>query len=532
MPTVYDAVNAIQRTAWRVNESILNTLNEAHDSKSPERQQIAGLPFQDNLPLPVKPLDIATNAEARRAWSKRAAPIYSENARAVSRRLQLRKTLYTAGQALADGTLYFTHQLDFRGRVYPLTTWLSPQAADYAKALLTFAEGEPITEQVQVDWLAIHGANCYGIDKVSMQDRITWVQEHEAEIIASAGDPFANRFWADGDKPWQFLAFCFEWAAMKKAGTWGYVSSLPVYVDGTCNGLQHFSAMLRDEVGGVATNLTPSEKPQDIYQTVADAAIKTLKASDDPLAKVWLNFGISRKTTKRSVMIVPYGGTLHACRSYIDMHVKDRVREGEVFPFSDPKEVKKACMFLAKIVWSAIDDTVVKAREAMKWLQKIARVMAKTKLPLQWRTPTGFTVRQAYPEWEKHQVKTLFHGKTLWLQVQEEGLGIKADKQATACSPNFVHSMDASALMLYAQRMGDAPLAMVHDAYGTTAARTEQMARLLREAFVEMYTNHDVLMEFRESCIKALGTDEGIPPVPKSGSLQIENVLNSRYFFA
>ena len=41
-------------------------------------------------------------------------------------------------------------------------------------------------------------------------------------------------------------------------------------LDGTCNGLQHYSAMLRDPVGGAAVNLRPSDTPADIYQTVAD----------------------------------------------------------------------------------------------------------------------------------------------------------------------------------------------------------------------------------------------------------------------
>ena len=39
-------------------------------------------------------------------------------------------------------------------------------------------------------------------------------------------------------------------------------------MDGSCNGLQNFSAMLRDEVGGKAVNLIPSDKPQDVYMEV------------------------------------------------------------------------------------------------------------------------------------------------------------------------------------------------------------------------------------------------------------------------
>src|SRR3546814_17064020 len=46
------------------------------------------------------------------------------------------------------------------------------------------------------------------------------------------------------------------------------VSRIPVALDGSCSGLQHFSAMLRDEEGGAAVNLLPAERPQDVYKGV------------------------------------------------------------------------------------------------------------------------------------------------------------------------------------------------------------------------------------------------------------------------
>ena len=47
---------------------------------------------------------------------------------------------------------------------------------------------------------------------------------------------------------------------------WGttatYPSRLPVQIDGSCNGLQHYAALGRDARGGGAVNLLPSERPQ------------------------------------------------------------------------------------------------------------------------------------------------------------------------------------------------------------------------------------------------------------------------------
>jgi DNA-directed RNA polymerase len=45
-----------------------------------------------------------------------------------------------------------------------------------------------------------------------------------------------------------------------------YVSHLPVHMDGSCNGLQHYAALGRDEAGGRAVNLLPSNTPQDVYK--------------------------------------------------------------------------------------------------------------------------------------------------------------------------------------------------------------------------------------------------------------------------
>ena len=56
-----------------------------------------------------------------------------------------------------------------------------------------------------------------------------------------------------------------------------FVSHLPIAMDGSCNGLQLFSLMLRDPVGGTAVNLLPADTPQDIYRLGADKIIAKLE---------------------------------------------------------------------------------------------------------------------------------------------------------------------------------------------------------------------------------------------------------------
>jgi DNA-directed RNA polymerase len=41
-----------------------------------------------------------------------------------------------------------------------------------------------------------------------------------------------------------------------------------VHVDGSFNGMQHYSALGRDQRGGTQVNLVNSEKPGDVYTTI------------------------------------------------------------------------------------------------------------------------------------------------------------------------------------------------------------------------------------------------------------------------
>lgn len=58
-------------------------------------------------------------------------------------------------------------------------------------------------------------------------------------------------------------------ALQHEDGPQNYVSHFPVHQDGSCNGLQHYAALGRDETGAASVNLSPSNKPQDVYSCVA-----------------------------------------------------------------------------------------------------------------------------------------------------------------------------------------------------------------------------------------------------------------------
>ena len=71
--------------------------------------------------------------------------------------------------------------------------------------------------------------------------------------------------------------------------------------------------------------------------------------------------------------------------------------------------------------------------------------------------------------------------------------------------------------------------AMIHDSYGAPLAQTQTMYDTVRESFIQMYTEHDVLEDFKED-MEGL-TDKELPGIPNKGSLDINIVRDSKYIF-
>ena len=332
MPEVYTAVNALQNTPWHINQRVYEVM-----AKLWADQSTCGMvPHANELPLPQKPdwltgdmtkEDMSEDQQREfREWKSRAVAVYDENAEMESKRTSFLRTLWVAEKFKDREEFFFPHTLDWRGRAYPVGLYLHPQGSDECRGLLEFSELCPIRDQEAADWLAIHGAGLWGVDKCSFEERCAWVHTNEAKILASAADPYDNRFWQDAEKPWQALAFCLDWAGFKAEG-FGYLSSLPVQMDGTCNGLQNFSGMLLDEVGGAKVNLLPALKPQDIYMEVGKVVIERVAkeaAEGNEFALMWLG-RVDRKVVKRPVMTLAYGAKKYG---FTDMCVFRRSRPG------------------------------------------------------------------------------------------------------------------------------------------------------------------------------------------------------------
>ena len=572
MPEVYKAVNLAQNTAWAINKPVLEVAEAL--LKWPN-VPLKKWPSSEPSELPAKPLNIDEDPEVLKEWKKAAAGVYRGEAARISRRLSLEMNVETARKFADYEAIYFPHNLDWRGRVYSLTSF-SPQGNDATKGLLVASKGEPVGAE-GIEWLMIHGANTAGVDKVPFDERKQWVRDNEDCILGCASDPLQNTEWMSMDSPFCFLAFCFEWAGVKRDGE-NHVSALPIAFDGSCSGIQHFSAMLRDETGGRAVNLLPSESVQDIYRLVSDGVNVTLgddvrDGTDDStevlvdkktgeirekrvlgtrtLAAMWLAYGVDRSVTKRSVMTLAYGSK--------EFGFCDQVRDDIVQPAIDAgktmfTDAQQASRYMAHLIWVSVGKTVVAAVEAMEWLQKSAKLLSsevkhkttketiKPAMPVYWVTPDGFPVWQEYKVKDTVRIDLIFLGEvrlqTSIAKNDKDDSKIDVRKQESGISPNFVHSLDGSHLrctVVKANEKYDVTFfALIHDSFGTIPAKAGSLFKAVRETMVESYEEHDVLEDFRDQFIDQLHETQmkKMPPLPKKGSLEIREILKSQFAFA
>lgn len=569
MPEVYDAVNIIQNTPWKVNKKVLEVVNMV--------EKLNNTPIDDIPQMePLKPEDYAGETEDElKAWKKAAAGIYRREKARQSRRLSLSFIVNQANKFSQFKAIWFPYNMDWRGRVYAVPMF-NPQGNDMQKGLLTLAVGKPIGAD-GFKWLKVHGANCAGVDKVTFEERIKWVEDNHDNIMAAAKAPMDTiEWWGKLDSPFCFLAFCFEYAGVMHHGL-SYSCSLPIAFDGSCSGIQHFSAMLRDHIGGHAVNLTPSGKVQDIYRIVSDRIeeelkvllvngtdnemvthedkktgeiTERLKLGTRELARQWLTYGMSRKVTKRSVMTLAYGSKEYgfADQVYEDI-VMPAIDSGSGAMFTEPSQASR---FMAKMIWEAVSVTVVAAVDAMKWLQGAAKLLAaevkdkktgeilKPCLPVHWVTPDGFPVWQEYRKKDTTRLNLMFLGSFNLQPTVNKGTKKEMDKhkQESGISPNFVHSQDGSHLrktVVHTNRKyGVMSFAVIHDSFGTIPADAEYLFRGVRETMVETYRDNDVLLDFYEQFEYQLHESQRdkLPELPKKGKLNIEDILSSDFAFA
>ncbi len=319
----------------------------------------------------------------------------------------------------------------------------------------------------------------------------------------------------------------------------------------------------REAIEHVATVLGKEKKRSKASLIgIVEKAIET-KDTSNALAKeaydlyneqmnawAWLKFGINRKLCKRPVMTFAYGSGVYG----FTQQLKDDIlypayeetqlllQQAEItaqeaeerFPFEGRGD--QAASMLAKHIYKAVLTKVEKAATIMSWMQSCSRLITKNNQSIWWKTPLGFPVLHRYMKKETLRVKTNLGGHVWKPSIQIDTKDIDSRRMANAISPNLVHSLDSSHLMLVVNQAIDEginSLALIHDSFGTHASEIPRFFQVVREAFVELYKVNpfiELAENFRGQMPEEM--QDSIPSLPPEGSLNIHSVLQSDFAFA
>lgn len=425
--------------------------------------------------------------------------------------------------------MYLPTFIDHRGRMYFRPT-CNPQDIDAVKGVFKFKNGVALGRR-GLYWLKVHVANCAGFDKVLFDERAKWTDDNWPAIEAFLADP------ANGTPPDEATAITFYAAAkdLQRAYESGnpetYVSHVPIAMDATCSGLQHFSALMRDPVGAEYTNLiyNGDTTKADIYKHVATVAdkIKCEMTEDPVLMDYWKDKTISRAMAKRPVMTYVYGSTLMSTMEYVVQSMYD---EGYGQIKDDDGTVLYTLNRLSACVGKAlrvgIANAVPAAVEAMDYIKHLARHCIDSDgkaAPLRWVTPVGMPVVAWVAATSEIRVPLQSLGVCIVLKNTTDEY---ASKRALAgASPNFIHSLDSSHLMMVINAC-DFDIMPIHDSFACHAANVDEMHKVLRSTFVELYNNTNLGILFNHNCYSG----EPSSP-PQVGNFNLNHVINSPFMF-
>lgn len=529
MDKVLAGLDVLGKVPWQINKPVFEVMSEVWNSG----QGVAGLvPEHIDLERPAEPPADA-NYQQRAAWGKKLQEYENTKSGFHSQRCFQNFQLEIAGAMANEPQIYFPHSVDFRGRAYPIPPILNHIGSDLARGLLKFANGKELGA-IGLQWLKVHLANLAGFDKASLREREQFAMDNMNDIVDSATNPLGGRrWWAKAEDPWQCLACCMELKnAFDSPDPTRYVSQLPVHQDGTCNGLQHYAALGGDQAGARQVNLEPSDRPQDIYSGVADLVkeMVEVEAEQGNSSAQYVRGHISRKVVKRTVMTNVYGVTFMGAKQQVYDELK------VIFPnFKETKEVKSlqgVAMYVAYKIFEALGKIFNGAQEIQYWLGecgdrittsitaeqvkqiqsrfegkelrldtkyqtgKISKTGAKQmnksidnfKTGIIWTTPLKMPIVQPYRKDSLQKIVTPLQDITVTRRAAYDVVDKR--KQLQAFPPNFIHSLDATHMILSALKCSEMGLdfAAVHDSFWTHASDIPNLNVILRDAFVRMHS--------------------------------------------
>ena len=571
------AATKLMSTPWKINRPLLEAVRANKD------MFVSDVPLEIPINPNGKPDPYLELQEQRRASKLVDFEVVMEKA-----------------DKLGDEVFYQEIEADYRGRLYHREAFFNFQGSDFARSIFLFAEGKEVTQQ-GMWWMAVHTANSYNqsydideipewcegdyksslesqgldsisVDKFILEDRVRWTNEN-MEVIVYAGRE--RVFLHEAEKPINFLACCIEWHNINEHGE-GYVSHLPISIDGSSNGWQHLGAISKDTRTGELVGLVTTEIPRDFYVKTA----QELLMIDDPILNEMPMKHVRKGISKRGSMTraysagadkigknmwfdcrsagfdEKYGITEEDCKAWSKHLVKaieavcpgplETMRYmqdliiyhlGTFKKYKDGKpaveehdEIRKEMKTLwdkKRANWT--EEESERYSELQDSLKDFTSVLVEGNgvKTAGWTTESGFPVNYEAYKSDKFKCRGTLNGQQI-----KHSLLVYTDypdihKFMCGISPNYIHAQDATHMALTIDEWGGT-FGAVHDSFSTHADDVEDLLALTKNVFVRMYDVDNYFDKIRMDITG--GTDNFNQPA--QGSLEIREVYTSDYFFA
>lgn len=436
---VMKVLDTLSQVKWRINKRVLDLVEYTWSKGG----GVAYVPKRFNERIVTAQMINETKSDFREKLNLLRES--QENRELHSLRCDFQLKMQIARDFAKCSEIFYPHNIDYRGRAYPISPHLNHLGSDLNRGLLEYAESKPLGKN-GLKWLKVHLANNIGKDKLPLDQREKYIDSIMDTVHKCAKDPYKNLEWLDSENCWQAIATMFEISnAMLSSNPENYKTNLHVHVDGSCNGLQHYSALGRDFRGGSEVNLVNRDRPGDVYTKVLEIVLEKIKNETNPndikFAEALQKEGlVTRKVIKQTVMTSVYGVTLVGARDQI----KKQLKEKDIF---DPQTLFYVSMYLAKKTIESIGDLFREANQIKGWLTKCALIISQSGNTVKWITPIGLPCVQPYKKLsEIDLIKT--HAQGVIVISNYDSQPVNKKKQGSAFPPNYIHSLDSSHMML------------------------------------------------------------------------------------
>lgn len=353
--------------------------------------------------------------------------------------IQARKVL----DEYKDKEFRFVWQFDKRGRVYCRGFDISTQGNSYRKACLKFAKTEKVTARGMF-WLKVDIANHYGLDKLSFDERVAWVDQNE-QILESLCD--------QAEEPLLYSEAVKAYRAADAGEEIGHI----VRLDATASGPQIMSILARDEIGMRNLNVL-GDKRADLYTDIAKIMYENTKDS-----AIWKEFNGDfakiRKVVKKPIMTTMYNS---------------EAKPKEIFGDNTPE---------LKAFYEALDQVIPGARKIQRIIND---AWDKSKDSNVWTLPDGHT---AYCPVTKVLESRLEIPEISAKIVYTHTVQRANDAEKRSLCPNTVHSLDAwiCRQVIKALDLQGIEVSPIHDSFGVHPNYCDELRKAYKGAIARLY---------------------------------------------